>query len=89
MNNEADSSSSQLRAAVPPKRAIVEEEVQLNETMQDLQELSETKRELDRVTKTLLSVEEDRDMRKRLFEDCNEKQGEEIERLRREHKEQS
>ena len=57
--------------------------------MQDLQELSETKRELDRVTKTLLSVEEDRYMRKRLFEDCNEKQGEEIECLRREHKEQS
>ena len=27
MNNEAASSSSQLRAAVPPKRAIVEEEV--------------------------------------------------------------
>ena len=42
-NSEAASSSSQLRAAVPPKRARVEEEVQTNETMQDL---SETKKEL-------------------------------------------
>ena len=60
MNSEAALSSSQLRAAVPPKRVRVEEEVQTNETMQDLQELSETKRELDRVTKTLLSEEEER-----------------------------
>ena len=73
MNSEAASSSSQLRVAVPPKREKVEEEVQTNETM-----LSETKKELDRVTKTLLSDEEDRDMWKRLFEDCNKKQGEEI-----------
>ena len=36
MNSEAALSSSQLRAAVPPKRARVEEEVQANETMQDL-----------------------------------------------------
>ena len=36
MNSEAASSSSQLRAAVPPKKARVEEEVQTNETMQDL-----------------------------------------------------
>ena len=36
MNSEAASSSSQLRADVPPKRARVEEEVQTNETMQDL-----------------------------------------------------
>ena len=36
MNSEAASSSSQLRAAVPPKSARVEEEVQANETMQDL-----------------------------------------------------
>ena len=34
-NSEAASSSSQLKAAVPPKRARVEEEVQTNETMQD------------------------------------------------------
>ena len=82
MNSEAASSSSQLRVAVPPKREKVEEEVQTNETM-----LSETKKELDRVTKTLLSDEEDRDMWKRLFEDCNKKQGEEIEHLSRENKE--
>ena len=54
--------------------------------MQDLQDLSETKKELDRVTKTLLSVKEDRDMWKRRFEDCNKNQCEEIERLRRENK---
>ena len=36
MNSEAASSSSQLRAAVPPKWSRVEEEVQTDETMQDL-----------------------------------------------------
>ena len=41
------------------------------------------------MTKTMLSTEEDRDMWKRLFEVCNKKQGEEIERLRREYKERS
>ena len=93
MNSEAASNSSQLRAAVPPKRARVEEEVQTNETMQDLngtiEELEKTRRELDELTKTMLSTEEDRDMWKKLFEDCNKKQGEEIERLRREYKERS
>ena len=93
MNSEAASSSPQLRAAVPPKRTRVEEEVQTNETMQDLngtiEELENTRRELDEMTKTKLSTEEDRDMWKRLFEDCNKKQGEEIERLRREYKERS
>ena len=93
MNSEAASSGSQLRAAVPPKRARVEEEVQTNETMQDLngtiEELEKTRRGLDEMTKTMLSTEEDRDMWKRLFEDCNKKQGEEIERLRREYKERS
>ena len=34
----------------------------------------------------MLSIEEDRDMWKKLFEDCNKKQGEEIKRLRREYK---
>ena len=38
------------------------------------------------MTKTMLSIEEDRDMWKKLFEDCNKEQGEEIERLRREYK---
>ena len=90
MNSEAASSSSQLRAAVPPKRARVEEEVQTNETMQDhngtIEELEKTRRELDKMTKTMLSTEEDRDMWKRMFEDCNKKQREERERLRREYK---
>ena len=83
--------SSQLRAAVPPKRARVEEEVQTNETMQDLngtiEELEKIRRELDEMTKTMLSMEEDRDMWIRLFEDCKKKQVDEIERLRREYKE--
>ena len=39
------------------------------------------------MTKTMLSTDEDRDMWKRLFEDCSKKQSEEIERLRREYKE--
>ena len=72
-NSEAASSSSQLRAAVPPKRARIEEEVQTNKTMQDLNgtkdELEKTRRELDEMTKTMLSIEEDRDMWKKLFED--------------------
>ena len=58
--------------------------------MQDLDgmkdELERTRKELDEMTKTLLSTEEDRDMWKRLFEDCNKKQSEEIERLRRDKK---
>ena len=59
--------------------------------MQDLNgmkdELEKTRKELDEMTKTMLSTEEDKDMWKRLFEDCNKKQGEEIERLRRDYKE--
>ena len=61
--------------------------------MQDLngtiEELEKTRRELDEMTKIMLSTEEDRDMWKRLFEDCNKKQGEEIEPFRREYKERS
>ena len=79
MNSEAASSFSQLRAAVPPERVRVEEEVQTNETMQVLngtkEELEKTRRELDEMTKTMLRMEEDRDMWKRQFEDCNKKQG--------------
>ena len=93
MNSEAASSSSQLRVAVPPKRARVEEEVQISETMQDLigtiEELEKTRKELDEITKTMLTIEEDRDMWNKLFEDCNKKQGEEIECLRREYKQRS
>ena len=85
MNSEAASSSSQLRAAVPPKRARVEEEVHTKETIQDLkgtmQELEKTRREIDQVTKTMLSVEEDRHMWKKQFEDCKNNQGQEKERL--------
>ena len=93
MNSKAASSGSPLRAAVPPKRAKVEQGVQTNQTMQDLDgmkdELERTRKELDEVTKTMLITKEDRDMWKKLFEDCNKKQGEEIERLRRDYKERS
>ena len=62
MNSEAASSNSQFREFVPPKRARVEEEVQTNETMQDLngttEELEKNRRELDEMTKTMLSIEE-------------------------------
>ena len=93
MNSEAASSGSPLRAAVPPKRAKVEQKVQTNKNMQDLDgtkdELERTKRDLDEMTKSMLSTEEDSDMWKRLFEDCNKKQGQEIERLKQDYKEQS
>ena len=93
MNSEAASSGSPLRAAVPPKRAKIEQGIQTNQTMQDLDgmkdELERTRKELDENTKTMLLTEDDRDMRKKLFEDCKKKQGEEIERLRRDYKERS
>ena len=93
MNSEAASSSSPLRIAVPPKRARAEQGVQTNQTLQDLDgmqdELERTRKELDEVTKTMLITEDDRDMWKKLFEECNKMQGEEIERLRRDYKERS
>ena len=93
MNSEAASSGSPLRPAVSPKKVKVEQKVLTNQTMQDLDEMKDelerTRKELEEVTKTMLIMEEDRDMWKRLFEDCNKKQGEEIERLRRDYKEQS
>ena len=93
MTSEAASSSSQFRAAVPPKRARVEEKVQTNETRQDLngtiEDLEKTRRELDQLTKTMLTVEKDRDMWKKLFEECTKKHGQEIEHLRQEYKERS
>ena len=58
MSSEAASSSSQLKAAMPDKRPRVEDEVYTNETMEDL---NETKDELDRVRKTLVRTKEDRD----------------------------
>ena len=93
MNSEAASSGSPLRAAVPPKRAKIGQKVQTNQTMQDLDgmkdELERTKRELDEMTKTMLIMEDDWDMWRKLFEDCNKKQGQEIERLRQDYKERS
>ena len=93
VNSEATSSGSPLRAAVPPKRAKVTQKVQTNQTIQDLDEMNDqlrsTKKELDDMTKTILAMEEDRDMWRKLFEDCNKKQGQEIERLRQEYKERS
>ena len=69
MNSEAASSSSQLGAAVPPKGMRIEEEVQTNETMQDLigtkDELEKTGRELDEMTKTMLSIEEESEVHHR------------------------
>ena len=59
---------------MPPKRARVEDEEKTNETMQNL---NEAKKELEQVTKTLLSIKENRGLWKRLYEDCNKKQGEE------------
>ena len=92
-NSEATSSGSPLRAAVPPKRAKVAQKVQTNQTIQDLDEMNDqlrsTKKELDEMTKSMLKMEEDRDMWRKLFEDCNKKQGQEIERLRQEYKERS
>ena len=93
INSEAALSGSPLRAAVPPKRAKVGQKVQTNQTMQDLDEkkdeLESTKKELDEMTKSMLKMEDDRDMWRKLFEDCNKKQGQEIERLRQDYKEQS
>ena len=61
--------------------------------MQDLDgmkdELERIRKELDEVTKTMLITEDDRDMWKKLFEDCIKKQGEEIKRLRRDYKQRS
>ena len=93
MNSEAASSGSPLRAAVPPNRAKVGQKVQTDQTMQDLDgmkdELERTRKELDEMTKTMLSTEEDRDMWKRLFEDCNKKKGQEMKRLRQDYKQRS
>ena len=79
MNSEAASSISPLSVAVPPKRARVEEEVQTHETMRDLDgmkgELEMTRKELDEMTKTMLTIEEYRDGWRKLFEYCNKKRG--------------
>ena len=43
-----------------------------------MKDLTETKDEPERVKETSLRTEEDRNMWRRLFKDCNKKQGEEI-----------
>ena len=59
---------------MPPKRGKVEQKIQTNQTMQDLDEMNDelksTKKELDEMTRSMLQMEEDRDMWRRLFEDC-------------------
>ena len=93
INSEAASSGSPLRAAVPPTRAKIGQKVQTKQTMQDLDEMNDelksTKNELDEMTKRMFQMEEDRDMWRKLFEDCNKRQGQEIERLRQDYKERS
>ena len=86
MSSKAASSSSQLKAAVPAKRARVEEELQTSETMEGL---NETRYKLYRVRKTSARTKKNTDMWRRLFEDGNKKEGEEMERLRQVYKEQS
>ena len=39
------------------------------------EELKSTKKELDEMTRSMLQMEEDRDMWRKLFEDCNKKAG--------------
>ena len=77
MNSELASSSSQLRAVVPPKRAKIEQGVQTNQTMQDLDgikdELERTRKELDEVTKTMLITEDDIDMWKKFVRRLQQK----------------
>ena len=50
--------------------------------MQDLDgmkdEVERTKKELDEMTKSILIMEDDQDMWRSLFEDCNKKQGQEM-----------
>ena len=41
------------------------------------------------MTKIMLATKEDRDMLTRLFEDCNKKQGQELERLRQDYKQRA
>ena len=50
-------------------------------------ELESTKKELDEMTKSMLKMEDDRDMWRKLFEDYNKKQGQETERWRQDYKE--
>ena len=80
MNSEAASFSSQLRGAVPPKRAKVEKEDQRNEMMEYFSERGD---QLERIREKLARTHQDRDRWKKLFEDANRRQEEEIARLKR------
>ena len=81
MNSEAASSSSQLRVAVPPKR-------ERESRREGSKEQNHARSRWDEIRAgddwkgAMLTIEEDKDMWRKLFEDCNKKQGEEIERLR-------
>ena len=61
----------------------MEDEVHTNESIKDIRE---TRNELNRKKQTSAPIQKDRDMTRRLFEDCNKKQKEEIECRRREYK---
>ena len=56
LSSKAASSGSQLKTAMPPKRSRVDKEVQTNEIMEDL---TETRGELERVRKMLVGAQED------------------------------
>ena len=86
MSSKAASSSSKLRAAVPPKGTRVEEEVQTNETLEDT---SEKEDQLERVKEELARKQQDWGLWRRLFEDANRRQEEERARLKGEHTERS
>ena len=68
---------------MPPKRARVKEEVQTNETMEDISEKGD---QLEIVKEELARLQQDRDKWRKLFEDGNRRQEQEIARLKREHK---
>ena len=59
MSTDAASCSSQQRAAVSPIGARVEEEVQTNETMEDISEKGD---QLERIKEDLARKQEDREM---------------------------
>ena len=54
-----------------------------------MEDQKETRHGLDRVKEALTRTEEDRDTWILMFEDCNKKQGQEIESLRHEYQERS
>ena len=69
-----------------PKRAREEEEVQTNGTVEDI---TEEGYELYRVRKKNKRTRDERETWRRLFENCNKKQEQELERLWKKQKEKS